>query len=196
MHSTCTQQQGIILPIALVALLVIMIASVGLIRSTDTSTQVAGKLAFKQDATNQGERAALAVQEMFETGALRNVADRTTNQFSSNYYASIQPSHQTGLPNVLMDTSQFDSLFGANNIIDASTKMTVRYLIERLCYRDGDVTVSGCLTSTMNSDVGGDALNLGNQGKAVVNENPVYRLSIRVTGPMNTNAFMQREYAF
>lgn len=196
MHSISTHQQGIILPVALVALLVIMIASVGLIRSTDTTSQVAGKLAFKQDAANQGERAALVVQNLFETGALSNTANRDTDQIASNYYASIQASHQTGLPSVLMDTSQFDGLFGANNIVDATSQITVRYLVERLCYSDGTVTITNCVTSTLNSDVGGDAMNLGNQGKATGSDSPIYRLSIRVTGPLNTNAFIQREYSF
>lgn len=196
MYPAQSHQQGVILPVALVALLVIMIASVGLIRSTDTSSQVAGNLAFKQDAANQGERAALLVQNLFDTGALSNTTNRETDQIANNYYASIQTSHQTGLPNVLMDTSQFDSLFGANNIVDTASQITVRYVVERMCYSDGTVTISNCVTSTLNSDVGGDAMNLGNQGKAIGSDSPIYRLSIRVTGPLNTNAFMQREYSF
>lgn len=189
-------QQGVILPVALVALLVIMIASVGLIRSTDTSTQVAGNLAFKQDAANQGERAALVVQDLFASGALSTIASREADLVASNYYATIQPSHQTGLPAVLMDLDQFDGLFATNNIVDANSQITVRYLVERLCYSVGDVTTSNCVTSTLNSDLGGDAMNLGNQGKASGSDSPVYRLSIRVTGPLNTNAFLQREYSF
>lgn len=191
-----TRQQGVILPLAMVALLVMMIASIGLIRSTDTSLQLTGKLAFKQDAVNQVERAVLTMQDLFETGALSNLSDREADHAASNYYASIQPSHQTGLPAVLMDADQFDGLFSGNNIVDNEAKITVRYLIERLCFSDGKVTIAKCATSALSSDTGGDALNLGNQGKAFGSDKPVYRLSVRVTGPLNTNAFMQSEYSF
>ncbi len=189
-------QQGLILPIALLALLVIMIASVGLIRSTDTSQQVAGKLAFKQDAVNQAERASLKVQALFESGVLSTLADREQDLLPQNYYASLQQAHTSGLPAILMDTSLFDSAFGSNNITDSSSQITVRYIVERLCFSAGAVTISNCMTSTLNSDTGGDAINLGNQGKATASDNPIYRLSVRVTGPLNTNAFMQSEYSF
>ncbi len=189
-------QQGLILPVALIALLVIMIASVGLIRSTDTSQQVAGKLAFKQDAVNQAERASVKVKALFESGALSTLADREQDQLAQNYYASLQQTHSSGLPEILLDTSQFDSAFGSNNITDSSSQITVRYIVERLCFSAGAVTISNCMTSTLNSDTGGDAINLGNQGKATGSDNPIYRLSVRVTGPLNTNAFMQSEYSF
>lgn len=187
---------GFILPVALVALLVIMIASVGLIRSTDTSLQVSGKLAFKQDAVNQAERATEKVKALFETGALTNVVDREQDQLAQNYYASIQVRQANGLPDILLDTSAFDGLFSANNIVDSSSQITVRYVIERLCFAAGEVTLTNCITSTLNSDIGGDAQSLGNQGKVLGIETPVYRISVRVTGPLNTNAFMQSEFSY
>jgi len=195
MNNTLKSQRGIILPIAMLAVLVMLIASIGLIRSTDTSVQVAGKLAFKQDATNQAERARLKVKTLFESGALSSATDRESDQLAQNYYASIQPSHDTGLPNILMDKSTYDSQF-SSNIADTSAQITVRYIIERLCYDDGAVSITNCITSSLNADIGGDAINLGNQGKAQGSDTPVYRLSVRVTGPQNTNAFMQSEYAY
>lgn len=190
------KQQGVILPIALVALLIMLIASVGLIRSTDTSLLVSGNLAFKRDALNQAERASTKVQTMFETGALKDESQRLNHLLTENYYASIQPSHQNGLPNILLDKSAFDDQFSFNNIKDNSSQITVRYIVERMCFSAGAVTISNCITSTSTTDVGGSAGNFTGGGKATGIETPVYRLSVRVSGPNNTQAFMQSEFTY
>lgn len=190
------KQQGVILPIALVALLIMLIASVGFIRSTDTSLLVTGNLAFKRDAMNQAERASAKIQTLFETGVLNDGAKRLNDLLAENYYASIQPSHTNGLPTILLDTSAFDNNFSQNNIKDNSSQITVRYIVERMCFSAGAVTISNCITSTSTTDVGGSAGNLSGSGKATGIETPVYRLSVRVTGPNNTQAFMQSEFTY
>ena len=45
------KQQGVVLFIALVALVVMSLAAVALIRSVDTNTLIGGNLSFKQAAT-------------------------------------------------------------------------------------------------------------------------------------------------
>lgn len=48
-------QRGVVLFFALISLLAIMLAAVALVRSVDTSTIIAGNLAFKQSATSSGD---------------------------------------------------------------------------------------------------------------------------------------------
>src|SRR5665647_88236 len=48
---TSVKQHGVVLFIALIALVVLSLAAVALIRSVDTNTLIAGNLAFKQSAT-------------------------------------------------------------------------------------------------------------------------------------------------
>ena len=48
-------QQGIVLFIALIALVVMSLAAVALIRSVDTNTLIAGNLSFKQAATTSAD---------------------------------------------------------------------------------------------------------------------------------------------
>lgn len=183
-------QHGVVLPITLIALLLLMIASVALIRSTETNLLVSGNLAFKRDVVNQAERAVPAVKTIFESGALSDFKDREEDLISSNYYATTQTTNDSGIPTALLDIATFDGLFSSNNIVDADTQITIRYLIDRMCLSTGEVTVSKCSRATQNTDIGGDAINLS-FGKASGNDTPVYRVSIRATGPRNTEAFFQ-----
>lgn len=183
-------QQGVVLPITLIALLILLISSVALIRSTDTNLLVSGNLAFRRDIVNQAERAMPTIQALFTSGLLADLNKRQDNQLASNYFATRQASNNNGIPTQLLNIATFDSSFSANNIVDIDTDVTIRYLIDRMCLSTGEVTVSKCTIATQNTDIGGDANNLG-LGKAHGNDTPVYRVSIRATGPHNTEAFFQ-----
>jgi Tfp pilus assembly protein PilX len=52
---TSIRQRGVVLFFTLIALVVMSLAAVALIRSVDTSTMIAGNLAFKQSATTSGD---------------------------------------------------------------------------------------------------------------------------------------------
>lgn len=184
-------QTGIILPITLISLLILLIASVALIRSTDTSLLIAGQIGFKRDAINQAERAIPEIRKIFDTGgALNNASLREDDVATSNYFATIQPSNSSGIPLQLLGTS-----FGTSNAItNDMAKISIRFLIDRMCLNKGPVTFNHCTTASSSSDVGGDALSLG-EGKADGVDLPVYRISIRVTGPRNTEAFLQSTFS-
>lgn len=184
------KQQGVVLPITLVALLILLIASVALIRSTETNLMISGNMAFRRDLVNQAERALPVVQTIFDTGALSNPQAREADLQASNFFASRQTSNASGIPNQLLNTTTFDAQFASNNIADNTTQITIRYLIDRICLAAGPVTTSNCTRTTQNTDTGGDATNLGLE-KANGNDTPIYRLSIRATGPRNTEAFFQ-----
>src|SRR4051794_33864237 len=49
------RQQGVVLLIALIVLVAMTLAGIGLVRSVDTGNMVAGNLAFKQGATLAGD---------------------------------------------------------------------------------------------------------------------------------------------
>lgn len=191
-------QQGVVLPVTLISLIIMLIASVALIRSTDNSLLSAGHISFKRDIINQAERAIPEIRNRFilNTGALNSVSNREKNLLTSNYYASIQPTNANGIPNVLLDTADFDGKFSANNIVDSSAGITIRYLIDRMCLKDGEVDISNCSIVSSTTDTGGDAMQLGNEGKASGVDVPVYRISIRVTGPRNTEAFIQSTFSY
>jgi type IV pilus assembly protein PilX len=183
-------QQGVVLPITLIALLILLIASVALIRSTETNLMISGNMAFRRDLVNQAERALPKVETIFESGALSNFQTREADVKTSNYFSTRQASNASGIPNQLLNSTTFDAQFAGNNIVDNTTQITIRYLIDRMCLEPGPVTTSNCTRTTQNTDTGGDATNLGLE-KANGSDTPIYRLSIRATGPRNTEAFFQ-----
>lgn len=185
-------QTGVTLIVTLIALVILLIASVALIRSTDTSLLVAGHLGFKRDLTNQAERTFPVIKNIFKAGTLSTSSTRSSDLVTSNYYASIQPSDKNGIPNVLLDTSTFDSTFTGNNIVDTTAKITIRYLIDRMCLTTGAVSAASCSLSLGTTDPGGDINQLLNKPGGV--DRPIYRISMRVSGPRNTEAFLQSTF--
>ncbi|MCC7182873.1 MAG: hypothetical protein IOMNBAOH_00257 [Rhodocyclaceae bacterium] len=151
------RQSGVALFIALIMLLVMAIGSVGLIRSMDTATLVAGNLAFKQAAvrmTDLGiEAAANALPTILGASAVTDpqgnalcsnagctvtaaCADRSPN---CNYYASTLTTDARGVPQLPLDPPaaapvalDWDNI----PVITAPAPLggySVRFVIDRLC---------------------------------------------------------------
>ncbi|HEV7914542.1 MAG TPA: hypothetical protein VGP22_12315, partial [Albitalea sp.] len=90
--------RGVVLLFVLIALVIIMVASVALVRSFNTAMFTAGNLAFKRDLLNQGERVVPAVMDMMTTGALASLAARANSAPARNYSATILPTNPQGIP--------------------------------------------------------------------------------------------------
>ena len=177
------KQNGVILLVTLLALVIIMLSSLALVRSTDTNMILAGNYAFKRDVVNQAERAVPAIRTLFTTGVLQLANSRTAENKSINYYAHIQPSNAQGIPNVLFEVLDDN----ANNINDARSGVMVRYVIDRMSLADGAPTIAnGGYIAKVDSG-GGDQVEPPPPGALV----SVYRISIRATGPRNTETFLQ-----
>ena len=73
------KQSGFVMIVTLLALVIMLLASVALIRSTDTNLVIAGNMAFKRDLINQAERAIPVIQTTFLSGALQNAVQRNIN---------------------------------------------------------------------------------------------------------------------
>lgn len=187
-------QQGVVMFMTLICLVILLVSSVALIRSTDTNALVAGNLSFKRDIVNQAERAMPMVRDMFLTGILSSSTVRENDVLAQgNYYASIQPTNANGVPNVLLNTATFDTTFPNNNIVDTSAQVTIRYVVDRMCLSAGPVTPTSCSLSRSTTDIGGDALLLP-KGKVTGVDTPIYRISLRVVGPKNTEVFLQSTF--
>lgn len=184
------KQSGVVMIVSLISLLILMLASIALIRSTDANLLIAGNLAFKRDVINQAERAIPSIKAKFESGALSNSTVRQSDLVASNYYATIQANNSKGIPNVLMGIADGN----ANNIVDADAKIIVRYVIDRMCLTTGAVSATACSLSQTTTDTGGDVNNIPKKAKGV--DVPVYRISIRATGPRNTEAFLQYSFSY
>ena len=84
------RQRGVVLFIALSAMVVLSLAAVAVLRSVDAGTSIAGNLANKQGTLGPINYAVeRAVDALFQGGA-GSIADPFNHDIAKNYYANIQ----------------------------------------------------------------------------------------------------------
>ena len=188
------KQFGLVLFLALIALVAMSLAAVALIRSVDTNAQIAGNLAFKQSATiaaDGGIEAAI-------TWILNNPTILESNVAASGYYAK---SDGSGLANTIITKSanwvDAYSIKASGYGIDANGKdnagNTIRYIIQRMCSDTGPPTEEKCLFGVGDSNTSSSTVKPApEQGANLVGSlSPTYRVTARVTGPKNTVSYVQ-----
>jgi hypothetical protein len=187
---------------ALVCLVAIMLAAVMLVRSVDTSTLIAGNLAFQQSATVSGDaggEAAIAWLATIEAAnATKNVLSDPTHPFNNDngaagYYASLDPAKSL--------TSTSGSHFAWDNTdsaaLPAENGNTVRYVIQRMCRTSGvAIKDNNCLFSSAAIINGQQNIPLPQNicdgpGCPVAGQTPQVRVTSRITGPKNTLSYVQ-----
>jgi type IV pilus assembly protein PilX len=198
------RERGVVLLFGLIALAIMMIGAVAIVRSMNTSLFNAGNLGFKRDLTNQGERAVVQVLAQMDGGVLGTEASRQVNSTASNYRATIfQPAelNAQGLPLALLDNAVFAAVgTAANDIAVADMGVTVRYVVDRLCQNLGPSDPAQCNTAesaATQARSGTELLNAEDASAAGAGAVPaqiVYRLSVRVDGPRETQAFFQTTF--
>lgn len=192
-------QQGVVLLITLVVLVVLLAGGVAIMRSMNASLFSAGNLAFKRDLINQGERAVSKVLTLFAgSAALATPAATAANLKAANYVATPLPTNAQGVPTALLNNSEFDTVgVASNDITDTAAQVTIRYVIDRLCTSVGSSATlgkAGCVYPPSSSDVrGGSSQEIGT--RLPPPPSTTYRLSIRVTGPRDTQVFLQTSFA-
>jgi type IV pilus assembly protein PilX len=202
------KQDGVVLFFALVALVVMSLAAVALIRSVDTSTMIAGNLAFRQSAVasaDSGSEAAinwLAAQQTAMNTAGLNVhmdANHVFNQdnVAQGYYTKFRPI--TDLTDGTFNWNNSSKLVGT----DANTGNTVRYVIERMCDNANSIPLrETCLLTPIDSNANAAAILYydgicrydpgSSPGCPILSgQTPQLRLTARVTGPKNTVSYIQ-----
>lgn len=200
----CHRQKGVVLVIALIVLIAMTLAGIGLVRSVDTGNLVAGNLAFKQSLASTGDAGneiAIAWLKANQASALMNA-----DQPASGYYSTEQNgldltnSNNSGLavPAVDWDHNGCAGLTFSNCIQpSAATTIAgnqVSYIIHRLCATPGSYNAAGnsCVLYSGSNVKSPNRTSLG-WGGADFSGVPTtyYRITSRVLGPRNTTAFVQ-----
>jgi type IV pilus assembly protein PilX len=185
------QQKGVVLFVALIALVVMSLAAVALIRSVDTSTIIAGNLATKQSATTSGDSGIETALNWMS--AVSNPTTFNANSAAQAYYATSNADPMTFAWNAA-DSLPADDVSGVidANGTDASGN-TVRYVVQRMCRNTGLASPGNCLFGA--PVVGTSSLavvDLTGAGAGTSTEqSPLYRVTARVVGPKNTVSFLQ-----
>jgi len=185
-------QRGIVLLITLLVLVAMMLVSVGIMRSVDTSTMAVGNMAFRQAAEASANQALeTAIRNLNGETLLGNLTENDVT--AANYFASFNPANDDarGLPS--------DRLTTASLAQDVNTGNITRTVIERMCTGTGapmppmvtcltDGKAGGAANSINKANEAQDDLN-GDGGKG--GGSALYRISVRVEGPNGTVSHIQ-----
>ncbi|MGM9488809.1 pilus assembly PilX family protein [Ideonella sp. YS5] len=197
-------QGGIIMVVTLIALAVLLLGGVALMRSSDTSSALAGQIGFRRDLKNQGERAMSMAITSLKSGALSAATTRLTSLASSNYSAVQLEANDNGIPKVLLKSdSDFKAAGYTVNIVDADSSeanatsgVKARYVIDRLCLATGTTDAASCSKTDVVVQNNGQDSNSQKADTSFRSINlVVYRISVRVDGPRGTQAFFQSTVA-
>ena len=200
LHDVCSRRQrGIVLFIALLVLVVMSLATIGLLRSTDTATVVSGNLGFAQAAISAVDRSVeRSVHALFDAAL---VPDKTASYLAQNYYACVQAAAggciASGtsipeIPTVLKEpfsASAFAAAGLSSDLLPADAGGNKSYyVIERMCLNPGVPVGNNCNLSS--SAFGADPGTQHYQG-LIRPGDAYYRVTIRVEGPRNTVSYAQ-----
>lgn len=195
---TSVTQRGVVLFIALIALVVMSLAAVALIRSVDTATIIAGNLAFRQAATSSSDRgfndpANGALAWLTATDTANSTKDPTTDathafnitNTGAGYYSNADPS--------LSLTADATWTGGSVALPDDGSGYTVRYLIQRMCLTANQLLAeTSCLLSDADIDTSSHrVIEATGAGAKKPGKPPLYRITIRTAGPRNTFSYIQ-----
>lgn len=201
---TPRRQRGVVLLFALIALAVMMIASVALVRSFNSSLYTSGNIAFKRDMQNQAQRAVTDVLTLVQTGDLATPEARSTKLASHNYSAVSLGTTAEGIPTALLaPLEEFEKAWTAAAIKSTDKSIVIHYLVDRLCDVEGldsDLGAARCQI-VGRGEKGGSGSHLvltegsSSDGKGGSSALPiVYRISIRVDGPRGSQSFYQTTF--
>lgn len=176
------KQKGLVLIVTLLVLLVMILASAGLMRSMDTSLHALGNITFKQSSN-------AAISQALET-AIRNLPTAALNG-TNGFYGFIQANEDAnGIPAALQ-TQTNTGVFVSPQ--DAAGN-TARIVVERMCNAANVcLTPAGALRRANENDspnLTGElyVLSLGAVGAV---PRFYYRVTVRVDGPKNTVSYGQ-----
>lgn len=184
-------QRGMVMVMTLICLVLMLVASVALMRSSTNSLLLAGNFAFKRDLLNQGERGMAAAVALLNTGALVTETARTTDQLTLNYSASTLASNAQGVPLVLVNNTTFQEagMTDTTAISDSTAGVTIRTVIDRQCVASGAYSSTSCVSSATKTNAAQAGTIWIKRAKAPGNAS--YRISVRVQGPRGTETYHQ-----
>jgi Tfp pilus assembly protein PilX len=192
-----SRQDGVVLLVALITLIAMTLAGIGIMRSIDTGTMVAGNIGFRQAAVATGDSGI----ETARTWLIANAESLNADQPDRGYYSTRQDNlditgnrTEGGLDGVDWGGSNPEQPVKAFNAgtVDSSGN-TVHYLIHRLCSVPGSINAAAQSCATATSTSGGSSQDAPDySGYGLKLKNQVYfRITARVSGPKNTVSFIQ-----
>jgi type IV pilus assembly protein PilX len=187
------QQKGMVLFVALIALVAMSLAAAALVRTVDSGVLVAGNLAFKQSAIMSAETGIARAYTYINSKASDVVLQ--TPDITNGYYAvfddSVELTDATTWADNKTETVPAD--------IDDLSGNETRYILQRMCRTTAKADADNCLVGTGRKapssqgtySEGGGAGGGGYDRDLGLSDAVAYRLTVRVKGPKNTYSYLQ-----
>ena len=187
------RQQGVVLIVTLIVLVVMTMGAIAMVRSMDTTTLIAGNLAFRQSATYSGDvgvETAIAWVQTQSTTQLE--LDNATMAYSAGGSGNTPPAGTT------WDQYWTATLApGARTLAADANGNTVAYVVHRLCATPGARTAVGvnCVVSPATTAAAGSSKTAGAVGLTAAAQ-VYYRITARIAGPRGSASYIQAVIAF
>jgi type IV pilus assembly protein PilX len=191
------RQRGVVLLIALIVLVAMTLAGIGMMRSIDSGTLVAGNIGFREAAVATADTGVEAARAWLVANQNGLTADNptagyfSTRQDNLDMTGNMTEGGHDGVNWGGSDTNQTVQGF-SDGTPDASGN-TVFYLIHRLCSITGATSGTGqsCAVSTV-VQVGSTQGNVDYTKYAETTQTQIYyRITVRVNGAKNTVSYVQ-----
>jgi type IV pilus assembly protein PilX len=192
------KQRGVVLFVALIALVVMSLAAAALIRSVDTNTLITGNLSFKQSAVVSSDRGIETALTWVNTAAVANLAALDGNSVANGYFSTFDEVNLDDRA-VLKDAATWT----ANSAVATGTGITagreddtgneIRYIVQRMCRDPVAPTKENCQFGEAEVGSGSKGVKDASEAGAIIDgaESPIYRVTVRVVGPKNTVSYTQ-----
>ncbi|MDB5838862.1 MAG: pilX [Herminiimonas sp.] len=200
---TRARQDGAVLMLAIIVLVVMTLASLALVRSVDTSNLIVGNLAFQRAATHSGDagiEAAVGWLESCRTGTNGcSIGTLNADDDGNGYSASGNAKDANGnYIHAPASGQSWDQYWNTSVLArpprelstDASGN-TVSFIIDRLCDQAGGPSSGArCSASPLSTTATGNAEEAG-EVQLNAPSQVYYRITARVAGPRNTVSYIQ-----
>jgi hypothetical protein len=121
-------QQGVVLFVALIVLIIMTLAGLALLRQMGAGTSIAGNIAFKENATSVADRGTEVARQWIRDNTAITANDALTAGYHSSWTGSVDPT------TFVWTDAQSRLLTDAGAILDdTQTGNTARIIIQRLC---------------------------------------------------------------
>lgn len=186
LHRRCTtassHQRGVVLFVALIVLIIMTLAGLGMLRQMSAGSAIAGNVAFKENTTSSADDGTEEARAWLLNTPLSLNVDQPGSGYLSTWTGGVDP-------------TQYDWTQAATAANESATTSgsTVRFIIHRLCETTGldpNDPAQRCSDYLQTSGASHGGGSYGNGG-APPPPIPFYRITTRVDGPRNTTSYTQ-----
>lgn len=176
-------QQGVVLFVALIVLIIMTLAGLALLRQMGAGTSIAGNIAFKENATSVADRGTEFARTWLAANSAITASDSLADGYLSSWGGSVDP-------------TTFNWAAQSRTLVDdqAQTGNTARIIIQRLCATAGMSAIDPAQQCSDFPVVNGGQSHGGGGYPSVLpgaSPSPFYRITTRVDGPRNTVSYTQ-----